>query len=234
MKPAVQLGSQNGLPGQRELQRLGYWSASLVMLLVSLFGLAMLLGLFGVSSGALAYLACLLLAPAFVVMMTSIHYQAAPEKRIWSHIGLCFAVIYAILVSIVYYVQLVALRTAGDELLPFVYTPGSVFFAVDMLGYGFMCLATWFTAGVFGTGDRLSAWIRRLFILHGWFVFPTLIFPSLLPSPSAATQGDDGIFGYLALLLWCLVFIPLAYLVARHFRLLKPGGEPLRRDAVSV
>lgn len=54
----------------------------------------------------LAYASSFLLAPAFVAMMVSNHYYAAPEKKIWSHPGLSFAIIYAVMCSLTYYVQL--------------------------------------------------------------------------------------------------------------------------------
>lgn len=198
-----------------EVERVGYWSALTVLALTLLFGLAMALGLVGLSLGGAPYLICLLLAPAFLVMMTALHHQVPPERRLWSHLGVSFAVIYTVLVAIVYYVQLTAARAGGPDLLPFIYTPGTVFFAVDMLGYGFLCLATWGAAPVFGP----SSWIRRLFLLHGWLAVPTLIFPALLPvSAGGGGGGGSDLFGHLALLLWCAVFAPLAWLTARYFQ----------------
>lgn len=73
-----------------DVHRLGLWSALLVAVWVALFGSFMLLGLFGVHAERWAFLVCLLLAPSFVVMMTSIHYQTAPERRVWSQLGLAF------------------------------------------------------------------------------------------------------------------------------------------------
>ena len=48
----------------------------------------------------------LLLGVAFVVLMVSVHYCAEAPKRIWSHLAVAFASIYATLISLVYYVQL--------------------------------------------------------------------------------------------------------------------------------
>ncbi len=204
--------------GGNAVCRLGYWSALLVTVWVALFGLSMFLGLFGIATLHFSFFVCLLLAPSFVVMMTSIHHQAPAEKKIWSHLGLSFAVIYAVFATIVYYVQLTAIRnSSGDALRPFVYDPGTVFFAVDMLGYGFMCLSTWFAAPVFVHGDRLSAWIRRLAILHGLLVFSTLLAPAFM-SASAPSGGADDNAARLAMISWCLLFGTLSLLVARYFR----------------
>lgn len=221
MEPIVHPRSRGESFGMSDIQRLGYWSAAIATLSTVLFGCAVFLGLLGVSSKTFAYLVCLPLALSFVVMIACIHYQAPRDKRIWSLVGLCFAVAYASLTTLVYYVQLSAARNYSAELLPFIFTPGSVFFAVDMLGYGFMCLATWFAAGVFGSQDSLSLWIRRLAVFHGWLVFPTLIAPALLPSPSLSAPEAHGVWGSLVLVFWCLVFAPLAYLVARHFRAMR-------------
>jgi hypothetical protein len=40
------------------------------------------------------------------------------------------------------------------------------FISINMLGYAFMCLSTWFSAMVFAPGEPLSAWIRTLYILR--------------------------------------------------------------------
>lgn len=42
----------------------------------------MLLGLFGLPTAQPAYLACLILAPAFVATIACIHYLAPAERRI--------------------------------------------------------------------------------------------------------------------------------------------------------
>ena len=48
----------------------------------------------------------LLLAPSFVLLMLCVHYYAPEDKKIWSHAAVVFATIYAVMVSINYYVQL--------------------------------------------------------------------------------------------------------------------------------
>ena len=244
----------------KDTYRLGYWSAVLVLTWVIVFGLCMVLGLFGVSSGQLSFLAGLLLAPSFIGLMAAIHQQTAAPKRIWSLLGLEFAVIYAVLVDIVYYIQLTVTRTtvggaanglAGAAasgasviaLQQFVFTPGTAVFALDMLGYAFMCLATWAAAYSFTGKDGLSTWIKRLFILHGVLVFPTILAPAMMAgtgaggraggavggaagAAGAAASGAGDKLGYFALLFWCAIFIPLTLTVMRHFRLkMRAGGE---------
>lgn len=196
-----------------DVKQLGFYSAVLVAVLTALFGLTLALGL----PLMLSFLICLLLAPAFVAMMVSLHYQAPPAKQVWSHLGVCFAVLYAAMITLTYYVQLTAVRLGGSDgaLAQFVYKPGTVWFAVDMLGYAFMTLATWFAAPVFTGGNRLSVWLKRFYILHGVMVVPTLIAPALM-GPSVGESADTA--GTYALLGWVAIFIPLAVMTARHFR----------------
>jgi hypothetical protein len=117
----------------------------------------------------------LLLGLSFVVLTVSIHYYASPQARIWSHIAVAFAGMYATLIGIVYYVQLTFVMphlargdTAGIELL--IFEPfDSFLYAIDLLGYSLMSLATLFAAAVFA-GTSLDRWIRRALIANGCLV----------------------------------------------------------------
>lgn len=57
------------------------------------------LDLLGTHDGPLSLTArmapSLLLAYSFIVLMISIHHYAPEDKKIWSHIGVAFATIYA-------------------------------------------------------------------------------------------------------------------------------------------
>lgn len=114
----------------------------------------------------------LFLGPAFLVLLVAIHTSAPVEKRVWSQAALAFGTIYTALISINYYVQLtlVAPRMAGgrvEGIEMFVFVPfDSFLYAVDILGYGFMSLATLFAAFVF-TGAGLERVIRGFLIANG-------------------------------------------------------------------
>jgi len=90
--------------------------------------------------------------------------QHVRGTKIWSHIGLVFATIYAVLISINYYVQLtfVVPRLLQEmwmdsiSLQPFLFVPfDSFLYSVDILGYSFMSLATLFAAFAF-TGKGID------------------------------------------------------------------------------
>jgi hypothetical protein len=83
-----------------------------------------------------------------------------------------FATAYAVLISINYYVQLTwvapriaAGRTSGIE--QFLFTPfDSFLYAVDILGYSFMSVATLLAAKVF-TGKGIERVVRVFLIANG-------------------------------------------------------------------
>src|SRR5687767_1069830 len=114
----------------------------------------------------------LLLGSAFLVLVVSIHQVTPPARRIWSQSALAFATAYAVLISTVYFVQLtlVAPRLSSGRMAdiePFRFVPfDSFLYAVDILGYSFMSVATLFAAWVF-RGQGLERVVRRFLIANG-------------------------------------------------------------------
>lgn len=114
----------------------------------------------------------LFLGSSFLVLVASVHQLTAPDRRIWSHTAVAFATAYAVLISIVYFVQLTLVapriaqgRVAGIE--SFLFVPfDSFLYAVDILGYSFMSLATLFAARVF-TGTGLERVVRIWLTANG-------------------------------------------------------------------
>jgi hypothetical protein len=157
----------------------GFWSAVLATVFSVFYIIGQLaewLGLLGSRGGpessstplgiVVLLTPSILLGSAFLVLMASIHEAADRERRVWSHAALAFATIYAALISIVYFVQLtlIAPRLAGGDahgLEPFLFVPfRSFLYAVDILGYTFMSIATLFAARVFvgGGRERVARW----------------------------------------------------------------------------
>jgi hypothetical protein len=155
--------------------RLGFWSAVSTAVFTILFMVGAILGTMGLLPApwdiVIPVGASLLLAPSFVVMMVAVHYAAPLEKKIWSHIGIAFAILYAALISIVYVTWLFVvephvLRGEANQVALLILTPGSFLQMVDGLGYTFMGVALFFVAPVFA-GKRLEHWIRWLCLLSG-------------------------------------------------------------------
>jgi hypothetical protein len=144
----------------------------------------------------------LFLAPAFIVLMVSVHYYAAPDKKIWSHLGITFTLIYATMAVMNYMVQLIPVWrsiTSGetDGLAMFVLgNPHSLFWGLAY-AYIFMNLAMLFTAQVF-EGNSLEKRIRLFFILNGISIVFSLI-SIIVDSPPFYLLGS--------LVFWCPVFI---------------------------
>jgi hypothetical protein len=157
----------------------GFWSAVLatVFSVVYIVGqLAEWAGFFGSQGGPASNSTPLglvvLLTPSFflgssfLLVAVSVHQLAGPDRKIWSHAAVAFATAYTVLVSTVYFVQLtlVAPRVAGGRIegiegllfVPF----DSVLYAVDILGYSFMSVATLLIARVFPGGglQRVVRW----------------------------------------------------------------------------
>jgi hypothetical protein len=114
----------------------------------------------------------LFLGSSFLVLAVSVHEASSLDRKIWRHTAVVFATAYAVLISINYFVQLTWVgprlavgRIQGME--PFLFVPfDSFLYAVDILGYSFMSVATLFAAMVF-TGKGLERVTRWFLIANG-------------------------------------------------------------------
>jgi len=156
----------------------------------------------------------LLLGVAFVLVAASIHEWTPPERRVWSLAGLAFATIYAALISITYYVQLAWILPRLDDvrtvrLEPFLFVPfDSFLYAVDILGYSFMSLATLFAAMAWGGAG--AGWpVRRR--ARWWLTANGLLLPFI-----ALQMYWHWLIWPAAL--WAVVFPGAMVAVARVFR----------------
>ena len=124
----------------------------------------------------------ILLAPVFVVLMACIHAYAPHGKKVFSRTGLSFAVLYAAVILMDYFIQLTVVvpslrsgETAGLSLLT-QYNPHGIFITFEALGYLMMSTALLFVAPVFA-GGRIELVIRWLFVVG--FVLTLLAFVTL-------------------------------------------------------
>jgi len=217
----------------RSVCQLGFWSAVLATLFSAGYGITLIVmmistlatetssGWRGIESFVASFspiqmlplIPSLLLAPTFIVLMVSIHYYAAPDKKIWSHLGIAFTLVYAVMASINYITQLTVVRLSilnkeTDGLAMFVMgNSHSVFWALAS-SYAFMNLAMLFAAPVFD-GGRLERAIRWLFFANGASVVVT-IFGIVVDSPPIYLLGS--------LVPWCVVFSLTTTLLTVLFR----------------
>ncbi|MDX1823313.1 MAG: hypothetical protein R3354_01270 [Thiohalomonadales bacterium] len=170
----------------------GFWSAVLATVFSLLYVVAQLAewaGWLGSAGGpesvstpyglVILLTPSLLLGSVFLVLVVSIHQLAASDRKVWSHAAVAFATMYAALISIVYFVQLTLVapriaqgRVAGIE--AFLFVPfDSFLYAVDILGYSFMSVATLFAARVF-TGKGIEGVVRFWLTANG-LLLPFLV-----------------------------------------------------------
>ena len=115
----------------------------------------------------LAFIASFLMVILFVGIMAALYSLAPDEKKILGTLGISFTVVCITLVSVTYYTQLSLVPNSiksgmTDELTRFVYhSPNSIVFAVDILGFFFLGLATLCVAPL------LEGALRWLFVAVG-------------------------------------------------------------------
>src|SRR5215213_1347441 len=112
----------------------------------------------------------MLLVVVYVVLMVSIHTYAAHHRKIYSQIGLSFALIAAGILLSDYLIQfsvvpasLMNQETDGIALLN-QYNPHGIFIVLEELGYLVMSLSFVFLAPVFSNQGRLASVVRWVFI----------------------------------------------------------------------
>jgi hypothetical protein len=206
---------------------IGFWSSILTAVMVGLFFIALIASLLKPELNYLGYIPCLFLPWFYTMMFIALHYMMPKEKRVFTLPAVIAGAIYTVYCSGVYYIQLSVVHqnwqlTASDGFRNLVFAPGSAAFALDMLGYVFLCLGVLAASQVFGK-KPLEKWLRRVMVVNGLFAIPTFIFPLIPMGTDASSAASTDWYGSLALLGWCLVFIPVPVLLARFFK--KHSGE---------
>jgi len=213
----------------KTVNRIGFWSAILTTVwtiwFIVAFGSYMSslpsewpgIEAFAASFEPIPYIAwvipCLLLTLTFPVVMSCIHYYVPDDKKIWSLLGLVFAVMYGAVLAANYWVLLTLVResllsgyTEGLEWFV-IGSPHSITNTIEGIGYGFMGLAAIFVSQVFD-GNRLGIWLQRLFIVNGAAGIAGVILGGL--GMIVATM--------VSLALWCVTFPVATAMVAILFK----------------
>jgi hypothetical protein len=145
----------------RKIASLGFWSA-IIMTIAVIFS-----GITATTAMKIPSLVSgIILIPIFILMMACIHEYAPADKKIFSRLGLLFSIGYSVLISFNYYLQLTLVRNNLYSDVFAMDDPQSIMWVIEVLGYGFMGLATLSTAFIF-TNGKLENVIRWLFIING-------------------------------------------------------------------
>lgn len=189
--------------------------ALIVVFSVLLFAICMLIPFdFG------SYFVCMLLAIGYVMMAAGFSCESDAEHRVAAKAGMAFAVIYAVLILLVYFAQTTTVRlvTLTDQAMRLLdFSKGGLLFSYDLLGYGMMALSTFFLGLTIRGRTPVDRWLKRLMMIHGIFFFSCFIMP-MTGVFSSMAGGETNIGGIIALECWCAYFLPVGILAFAHFR----------------
>ena len=166
------------------------------------------------------YVVCMFLPIGYIMMAAGLHHECGEETKVSANIGMVLAGVYAVLVLLVYFAQTTTVRTEvlNDQASRVLnYQRGGLMFNYDLLGYGMMALSTFFIGLAMKAENKPDRWLKRLLMVHGIF-FPGCFFMPMTGMFTSMADGSSGNGGYIALLFWCLYFIPVGVLAWRHFR----------------
>ena len=169
---------------------------------------------------AVGYIACLILAICVVIMMACFYEVTQNQLRIFGLLALVSSIIYAPFCVSAYFLQLstVALNPinlSGEVIEAINFAPGSPIFALDMLGYCFLCFST--LAAGFALTEAKHKILRILCFFHGALAAPTIASP-IMSGLFFIPSGKTNYAGNYVLLFWCIVFVPIALLFMRYFK----------------
>jgi hypothetical protein len=215
----------------KRVNRLGFWAAILTAILAAAF---ITMGMFGSTSwdtfpGMVNYIWSyikvidyalfipgFLLSLVFVVLMACIHYYASLDKKIYSLIGLAFAVIYAAVITTDYFTLWTVIlpstirgETAGLSIFS-MYNPHGLFVALESVAYLMMSVALLSIAPVF-EGGKIEKVLRWIFII-GFILTIGSLFAVLL------MNYDIVMFEIAIIAIYCPLLVIAGVLLAIIFR----------------
>ena len=188
--------------------------SAVVTVTVFLFALFLL---FNYSLGG--YFVCLILPVGFIMMTAGLHNEIESDRKVAADIGLVLAAVYGVFIMLVYFSQLTTvnneqLNEQASKLLKF--SNYGLIFNYDLLGYGVMALSTFFTGLAIKPKNKADKWLRALMIIHGIFYLSCTFMP-MTGMFANMSSGGNGLGGRLALVAWCVYFLPIGILSFMHF-----------------
>lgn len=185
---------------------------------VAIFLICLIIALFykNAFTENLSFGVCAVLSWGWVAAACVYSCYADKENLSAAKIGVAVSVIYSVIISVVYFTQLTTVlhKSADEKILQALSfsAAGSWLFNLDLLGYGLLAVSTFFIGLTVRVKDKTDKALKLLLLLHG--VFFVCMFVPILPLP-ATNQGSGGT---VALICWCLFFLPVCVLSALHFK----------------
>ena len=145
--------------------------------------------------------------------------ESEPDRRVAANIGTVLSAVYAVLILLVYYSQTTTVRLeelTEQAVRVLDYRRGGLMFNYDLLGYGMMALSTFFTGLSINAKDKTDRWLKYLMMIHGVFFLSCFFMP--MTGMFTKMSGVGGSGGSIALLIWCIYFLPVGILAFVHFK----------------
>ncbi len=166
-----------------------------------------------------SFLVCMFLPIGYIMMAAGFQNESKSERRVSANVGIVLAAIYATFILIVYFAQNTSVRLENlneqaKSILDF--KRGGLIFNYDLLGYGMMALSTFFIGLSIEAKSKSEKWLKGLLIAHGIFFIACFVMPMTGMFKSMA-NGDSGKGGTIALVIWCMYFLPIGILSFIHF-----------------
>lgn len=166
-----------------------------------------------------SYFVCIILPVGFIMMTAGLQSECESDRKVAANIGMVLAAVYAVFIMLVYFTQLTTvnneqLNEQASKLLKF--NSYGLIFNFDLLGYGVMALSTFFTGLAIKPKNRSDKWLRALMMIHGVFYLSCTFMP-MTGMFTKTSSGGNGLGGRLALVAWCVYFLPIGILAFVHF-----------------
>ncbi len=166
-----------------------------------------------------SYFVCIILPIGFIMMTAGLQSECESDRKVAANIGMVLAAVYAVFIMLVYFTQLTTvnneqLNEQASKLLKF--NSYGLIFNFDLLGYGVMALSTFFTGLAIKPKNKSDKWLRALMMIHGVFYLSCTFMP-MTGIFTKISSGGNGLGGRLALVAWCVYFLPIGILAFVHF-----------------
>ncbi len=188
--------------------------AAIVTISVLLFALFLIVDFnFG------SYFICMFLPIGYIMMSAGFQNECRKEDKVAANIGMVFAAIYAVLIFLVYFAQTTSVRleNLSEQAIKILdFEQGGLIFNYDLLGYGMMALSTFFIGLTVKGTERKDKCLKGLMIIHGVFFISCFIMP-MTGIFSGMSDSNTSNGGVIALVFWCIYFLPIGILSFLHF-----------------
>ena len=173
-----------------------------------------------------SFFVCIILPLGFIMMTAGLHNECENDRKVAANIGLVLAAVYCVFIMLVYFTQLTTVKNEDlneQAVNLLAMSRLGLIFNYDLLGYGIMALSTFFTGLSMKAENKADKWLKALMMIHGVFYFSCTFMP-MTGMFLKMSSGGDGLGGRLALVAWCVYFLPIGVLAYRHF------GSQLRKS----